>query len=267
MRLVSSRWTDDENDGAALVLTWQGARAKAEAWVKAHRPGSKFTGWGRTLPAKSVNASVLPGGIAEVVVTCTDSDGSGGGGSGASTQQETVSIDYTLVAHPIETHPEFVKLREQGNGAAYGNYRRWAAIPDEQAFLARKTAFQYPNAAGRAAVAADPDNATGLPDPANNAYWDTLQGNALKLAKLKDSGVDDYLVVVPVVRRTTQAVSCGSRDASAGKRATDVPSRFRGCAKAWLKTVSRWSRSTRTGRWTHEEEWSGFESLDETLYP
>lgn len=268
VRLVDSRYANDANDGAALVLTYRGSRDKARAWVNdsSHKPGKNFADWGATLPAKSLVASVLPGGLAEIVATCSEGDSGGGGGGGSSTADEVVSIDYTLVAHPIETHPAFEKLRKS-RPAQYKNFRRWDAIPDEAAFMGRKAAFQYPNDAGLAAAAEDPDNTTGLPDPETDACWDELGGDALKLAQLKDKGVDDYLVVVPVVRRTTQTVSCGNRDASAGKRATDVPSRFKGCAKAWLKTVSRWSRSARTGRWTHEEEWSGFEELDETLYP
>ena len=266
VRLVQSRLEDREDDGATLVLTYQGARDQATAWVRAHKVGNKFSGWGRTLPAKNIAASILPGGLAEIVVTCAEGDATGGGGSGQSTANEVVSIDYTLVAHPIETHPKFAALRKS-RLEQYTKFRRWAAIPDDPVFAAVKAAFQTPSAAGLDAVAADENNTTGLPDPDTGRYWETLGGDALALAKLKDKGIDDYLVVVPVVRRTTTAVSCGSRDTSCGKRAKDVPSRFAGCAKAWLKTVSRWSRSARTGRWTHEEEWSGFEELDETLYP
>jgi hypothetical protein len=266
VRLVNSRLEDREDDGKTLVLTYRGARDKAAAWLRGHKVGDKFSDWGQTLPAKNIAASVLPGGLVEIVVSCAEGDATGGGGSGSSTANEVVSIDYTLVAHPIETHPKFATLRKS-HLDQYTKFRRWFTIPDDPVFAAIKAAFKTPSAAGLAAVAADENNTTGLPDPDTAAHWEELAGDALALAKLKDKGIEDYLVVVPVVRRTTTAVACGNRDTSCGKRATDVPGRFKACAKAWLKTVSRWSRSTRTGRWTHEEEWSGFEELDETLYP
>jgi hypothetical protein len=68
------------------------------------------------------------------------------------------------------------------------------------------------------------------------------------------------------VRKTEYTVSGPGSGASSRCGRRDEPEKFDDLADAWLKTADSWSK-TGNSRWEHRQEWSGFDSLDEDLYP
>jgi hypothetical protein len=85
---------------------------------------------------------------------------------------------------------------------------------------------------------------------------------ATKLAEKLAKGQDTYFAYYPVVRKTTRDThrptngACGQ----VGTEPGDSPDGY-----TYLKTCDRGRREN--GRWSREEEWTGFLSIDTDIYP
>ena len=212
-----------------------------------------------------------PGGIGVLTVTASSerktdangdevapsSDSGQGGGGGNDTPENNfhMEVDFSTITRPISQHSTFAAMDD----ADWEAIRRWQSLESNSAYSGRYSAFQTPTAA---AAAKD-----GGPSVSDDNDWEDLADDyseeAAKYAELVSKGVEEYMVVVPVVRKTSVG---GSVSASRVGQRNDPP-QFSNLAGAWLKTADRWTRDSKRGKWTHAEEWTGFESLDDTLYP
>ena len=107
----------------------------------------------------------------------------------------------------------------------------------------------------------------GGADPSDDDDWvelsdlsETAQKYAEKIAK----GIEEFMVQVPVYRKTSTTSDIGN---SSGVWARSSPGGHAPSGYVWLKTADNYHRDTKHGRWTHSEEWTGFASLDSDLYP
>lgn len=210
-----------------------------------------------------------PGGLGLLTITATrgsttDDDeeeegggegGGGGGGEDTPAANFHMEVDFSTITRPISEHSAFATMDD----ADWQAIRRWQSLESNSAYSGRYSAFQTPTAA---AAAKD-----GGPSVSDDNDWEDLaddySAEAAKYAELVSKGVEEYMVVVPVVRKTSVG---GSVSASRVGQRNDPP-QFSNLAGAWLKTADRWTRDSKRGKWTHAEEWTGFESLDDTLYP
>lgn len=205
-----------------------------------------------------------PGGLGTLTVTATrptrhgEGGGGGGGASPISTSLFHVEVDFTTITKPLAEHPAFSELDD----IAWAAIHRWEALAGNSLYSGRYAAFQVPTYIGA--------NKADGPDPSADADWADLleQGErALEYAKRKIKGIEEYMVQVPVIRKTSSESAKVIVDSHVGQRETpDTATGIEG-AYAWLKTTDRWSRDGRRGKWTHEEEWTGFDRLDPLLYP
>lgn len=209
-----------------------------------------------------------PGGLGVLTVTATrerntddDSDDSGGGeggggGGGGSTPDSTyhLEVDFTTITRPIAENSAFASI----TAAEWEAIRRWESLAGNPAYAGRYAALASPTLA----ATKKPDG----PDAANDDDWASLETahKSDKYAGLVLKGVEEYMVPVPVVRKTSVG---GTVAATRVGQREDPPGDLSGLAHAWLKTADRWTRDSKHGKWTHSEEWTGFDSLDSTLYP
>lgn len=208
-----------------------------------------------------------PGNLGVLTVTATrertdadDSEDEGGeddpGGTTPPSTPEPafhMEVDFSTITRPISENVAFTSI----TATEWEAIRRWQSLESNSAYSGRYAAFQAPTAAALAKE--------GGPDAANDNDWAALEAShgSAKYAELVSKGVEEYMVVVPVIRKTSVGGSVAA--SRAGQR--DTPPQFDNLAGAWLKTADRWTRDSKRGKWTHSEEWTGFESLDSTLYP
>jgi hypothetical protein len=160
----------------------------------------------------------------------------------------TIEIDYTLIEKPLETNPFFNDLFRGAATDQLKALRKWESIGDDAIDL--KIDLKYP-------LAADSD-------PSVPEDWAALPELAAKFATKKLAGIEAYFKQVPVVRKTT-VIPAPISTSSAGQR--ENPPDFTGEGIAWLKTADKVISRKQKGAWERIEEWTGFESLDEELYP
>lgn len=206
-------------------------------------------------------------GLAKLVVTASKDgdrtdDGSSSQGGGESAQNYHEELDWTTATRPLaefsSTTADFTSM----SAADWAQIGRWESLKGKTEYAGRYGAFQAPTSN---ACKKDSGPAAGDDGDWEQAFTST----PLLYVQLVAKGVTEFYAQVPVYRKTSQsnlnqanAISkCGQRDDSG------VPQKFRILANAWLKTADRWTRDSKNGSWNHSEEWSGFDSLDATLYP
>jgi hypothetical protein len=214
----------------------------------AERPaaGTVMTTMGETLNVLSTKLVKNRGGTGTLSIYLGDGDVTGEGIATAEDRTETVELDYTLMEKPLENHPLFAALFA---GTGYLIVKRWESIPAEA--IMRKTAFEVPK--------------TDSADPAVDADWEAITDElALLYCQKRLKGIESYFLQVPVVRKTSvlkkaaTASKCGQRD---------TPPDFAAVQDVWLKTADKMRRTGAKGAWERMEEWTGFDELDEDLYP
>ena len=255
--------------GFEATVTIEGAITGLKAAVKGtYKMGAKITVLDvADLEITKSRLGSKPGGVGVLTVTATrernDSDdeeeqeGGGGGGGGGDNPEATfhVEVDYTTVTRPIADNPAFAGIDAEG----WAQIRRWQALAGNSALAQRYAAFDAPTI-----LASEKE---GGPDPNDNSDWNALPtaNNVKAYAQLVYKGVEEYMVQVPVIRKT----SVGGSVSASRVGQQDTPSTTTGIESSyqWLKTADRWIRDSKRGKWTHSEEWSGFDSLNPTLYP
>ncbi len=153
-------------------------------------------------------------------------------------------LEWTLVERPLEQHPTFAPLFT--NTDSFADIYTWKNIQDKHAYY--KAQFKIPN------------------DIENPTSWRSLTGDALKFCQKLAKGIAAYQVQVPVVRKIETTVSGPGSNASSRCGMRQDPPKFDNLANAWLKTADSWTKNGQS-KWSHIQEWSGFDSLDEDLYP
>lgn len=154
-------------------------------------------------------------------------------------------LDWTLVEKPLEQHPDFAALFTESS--TYAKIETWKKLSDH-GYITEKAQFTVPN------------------DLGNPTIWAPLTGDALKFCQKLAKGISSYQVQVPVVRKTETTVSGPGLNASSRCGMRQAPPKFADLANAWLKTADSWSKNGQS-KWEHVQAWSGFDSLDEDLYP
>ena len=188
------------------------------------------------------------GGLGTLDVALGDPSNSGSGGD-PENANITTEIDWTLIEKPLEAHGVFDDLfRNTSSSELLLAFKKWDALADE--FLPKKVEFKYPLVETPSLDVAE--------------HWGDLTDAALLFAKKRFSGIDSYMLQVPVVRRTT-ILSTAPPTSTAGQR--DDPPKFAEAATTWLKTADKSVQRTKRGAWERTEEWSGFDELDADLYP
>lgn len=242
-------------EGKLSDLETQAGRAPA-AGAGGYKVGSSLSVLGTSLKISQTELQSAPGGMGKLIVTATAGETQSGGGSGGGevTPAYHMELDFSTVTKRLSEHPAFANLDNDD----WGEIAKWEALKGQEKFLGKWAAFNYPTDSAL-------DKAAG-PDPADDEDWSTLDATEQAYAELVMKGVQEYFVQVPVVRRTSQAALNDTQTVSRCGQREDPP-QFASLAAAWLKTADRWSRDSKHGSWQHHEEWSGFDSLDETLYP
>lgn len=190
----------------------------------------------------SVELTGAPGGTGRLTIRVAspsvDHDGSGG-----SNNNVCWEVEWTLVERKLEQHPDFKGLFT--DTTTLENITKWRSLSDT--YVKHRAKFEIPDSLD------------------NPSTWTALTGGSLKFCKKIAAGIEAYTVQVPVVRKIThKSSSSGITASKCGQR--DTPERFNNVATVWLKTADSWAKNG-LSRWEHREEWSGFDSLDEDLYP
>lgn len=171
-----------------------------------------------------------------------------GGGEGEDEPGVIIELDFSLVEKLLESHPIFDSIFRSGGSSDLQDIQVWDGMGAE--YARRRARLQIPK--------------TENPDPDDDADWQDLSEGAAKYAAKKLSGTDSYVMQVPIVRRTS-TLKTPTSSSSAGER--DVPPKFSDAADVWLKTADKMISTKKFGAWERIEEWSGFDSLDDDLYP
>lgn len=158
---------------------------------------------------------------------------------------ETVEIDWSIIEKPLESHPMFDDIfRNPDDFTNLFILKKWEA--EEDPYI--KARFLYLENGGVAGT---------------GPYLE-LPPIVKKYARKIAAGIDSYMLQVPVVRRTLTVAEMPTSSA-AGQR--EDPPGYVAARPAWLKTKDSARRSGKRGAWERIEEWTGFDSLDEDLYP
>ena len=157
---------------------------------------------------------------------------------------ETVEIDWSIIEKPLESHPLFDDIFRSDDFTNLFILQKWEA--EEEPYI--KAQFQYLENGGV---------------PGTGPYLE-LPPIVKKYAQKIAAGIDSYMLQVPVVRRTLTVAEMTTSSA-AGQR--EAPPGYAAVRPAWLKTKDSARRSGKRGAWERIEEWTGFDSLDEDLYP
>lgn len=234
--------------------------------------GQSVTVFGVSLP---ITRSVLEsgdGGLGKLTVTATKEQRTETGETDpVSGQPVTAPTFYEELEWQLQnkalsefagTSPmDFSTLFSTPASDEYQGLKRWLDMREETKYVARTAAFYTPTAA-----AAKKDSGA---NPAVDGDWVTLaslSATAQKYAEKIAKGTEEFMVQVPVYRRTSTTSNIGQTSGvgtrSAPPSGSKIPSGY-----VWLKTADNYHRDTKHGRWTHSEEWTGFASLDSDLYP
>lgn len=170
-------------------------------------------------------------------------------GASPTTNNVDWQLEWTLVERALKLHPTFAPLFDpENNNYSFESIDKWECLPPEYATY--KAQFKIPDR---------------LDKPTT---WTVLPALAKKYCEKLAKDMRAYTVQVPVVRKiehkTSGPPSGSDSSSSCGQR--EAPERFATLRDAWLKTADSWSK-TGLSRWEHRQEWSGFDSLDEDLYP
>ncbi len=243
-------------EGTTIVLSVDGdsgtvIKKGTYASLLAGRPAksSEYEHEGVTFLVTSTTLRREKGGLGTLTINLFDRYKSGSGNPNIlENPNETVELDYTLIEKAIENHPLFKELMQMG--AARSAYRKWYGLPDSDP---NKELLRYPIVSN--------------PNPENDGDYDHLptEPPAIRqLADLKLGGIEAYFLQVPVVRKTT-VLATAPNSSSAGQR--DNPPEFSSVSAVWLKTADKVSRSGKRGAWQRTEEWTGFDDLNDLIYP
>ena len=261
-RVTGEKLTVTETQATATV-TLKGALSKVTTVMgSTYKVGSKMTVLGTSeLEITQLDLEREDGGIGRLTVTASkglDKDKDDDGGDQQPEKSYHVELDFTTVTKPLSGHPEY---GSKISAADWEAIRRWESLKGESRYAGRYAAFESPTTA-----AAQKEDG---PDPSLAGDWAGLAGRAKDYAEHLARGVTEYMVQVPVVRRTKQEkFNENDTISKVGKKVSsdDVPKPFRSTADVWMKTADRWSRDSKHGYYNHYEEWSGFDELDEVLY-
>ncbi len=251
---------DSADSTATLVYVGDLAKIKAKAGsfrVGHNAPAGEIPSslkiTDETFEVASVEIAGGPGGTGRLTVGLSAKSADATGGS--SILNVDWSLEWTLVERKLELHPTFAPLFDPSdNNYALAPINKWEKIQDE--YPEKYAAFEYPKT---------------LDKEGNVSAWEKLKDVsdlALKYCQKLAKGISAYNVQVPVVRKTKYQTSGPLATADAGSTCgqREEPDRFKTVAKAWLKTADSWQK-TGLSRWEHRQEWTGFDSLDEDLYP
>ena len=155
-------------------------------------------------------------------------------------------LEWTLVEKSLEQHPTFAPLF--ADSACIADIEKWKKLSDYDEYITKKSQFLVP------------DN---IEEPNT---WYSLSGDTLKFCQKLAKGIAAYQVQVPVVRKIETTVNGPGLNASSRCGMRQAPPKFADLANAWLKTADSWSKNGQS-KWEHVQAWSGFDSLDEDLYP
>ncbi|HQF19891.1 MAG TPA: hypothetical protein PLT37_01450 [Kiritimatiellia bacterium] len=231
-----------EGDSGTIV------RRGSYAQLESSKPaiGTLISSQGAQLNVLATNLRKERGGLGTLTITLGDKDRTGEGMVSLAAREETVELDYSLMEKPIESHPMFKDIfaPEGGDFTALASIRAWEAEQEPTV----KGQFMYLEHGGV---------------PGTGPYL-TLSEEAQVFAEKKLAGIESYFLQVPIVRKTSvikRAVTtskCGMRD---------TPPEFAAVQDVWLKTADKMTRTGSKGSWERIEEWTGFDQLDEDLYP
>ena len=247
---------DSADSTATLVYVGDLAKIKAKAGsfrVGHNAPAGEIPSslkiTDETFEVASVEISGGPGGTGRLTVGLSAKSADATGGS--SILNVDWSLEWTLVERKLELHPTFAPLFDPESGDyAMEAIKKWKDLDSDIKHAAHRAAFEIPD------------------NPENPTSWTKLTGLALKFCQKLAKGIEAYQVQVPVVRKTkfqtSGPLATADSGSTCGKR--EKPDRFSAVANAWLKTADAWQK-TGLSRWEHRQEWSGFDSLDEDLYP
>lgn len=156
-------------------------------------------------------------------------------------------VEWVEVQKPVEQHPIFHSGEFSLSIQDWTDVAAWEDEPD----AALRREFMYKGADGDDVILGTP---------------------ARKLAEKKAHGTTSYMVFPPVLRRTQARRTNVSSSAAGGRQ--DPPEEFgtlpkqpNGSAYVWFKTADRSVRAGKNGKWQRVEEWTGFDHIDEDLYP
>ncbi len=240
-------------DGATATIIYKGSRANLKAKAGNFSVGAappsdpdfaKLNFTSSAFEVASIDLTGGPGDTGRLTVTLPSPTYESSSSGGSTTNNVDWQLEWTLVERPLELHPAFASLFTSSEDIA--SIEKWKNLAPEQ--IAHKTAFEVPDSM---------DNPT---------EWTSLSALAQKFCGKLLKGISAYQVQVPVVRKTEYKTSGPSSQdgSSAGQR--ESPPRFHALRAAWLKTADSWAK-TGLSRWEHRQEWTGFDSLDEDLYP
>ena len=255
--------------GLTATITIEGKLSDLESLAGSsgsYRVKQNITVFGKTLNITQSELTNEPGGLGQLLVTATagQTTGGGGGGGGSATPTYHFELDFTTVTRPLA---EFKSEQCDFTAISDENWTmiwRWESLKGKTEYAGRYANFYAPTEAAC--------KKEGGPVAALDDDWEQFTEEdfetELKYVQLVAKGVTEFFCQVPVIRKTSQdsldtatPSKCGERDDS------NVDGKFQGLANAWLKTADRWLRDSKHGSWQHYEEWSGFDHLDETLYP
>lgn len=261
---------EDSGSGPSLV---KGLKTLAKTTPSNGTGGYARGGWLKVLGVwVQVTQTILSpggGGIGTLQVTATyktekaDSQSQPTDGSSVATDGFHEELEWQLQNKPLSDFQhlsnskyQFQTLFSDPSSANYQALARWLDARQEDKYVARTAGFETPTetAAGK----------DGGADPAADDDWESLTGAALGYAEKVAKGIEEFMVQVPVYRKTSTTSNIGT-SSNVGTR--NNPSGHAPSGYVWLKTADNYTRDNKHGRWTHSEEWTGFASLDPDLYP
>lgn len=234
--------TTVEGDSGTIVR--RGSYAQLEAAKPAI--GTIISSQGAQLNVLATNLRKERGGLGTLTITLGDKDRTGEGLVPLAAREETLELDYSLMEKPIESHPMFkdIFVPAGGDFSVLASIRAWEA--ENEPVI--KGQFMY--------LAQGGVSGTGP--------YLTLSADAQVFAKKKLAGIESYYLQVPIVRKTS-VLKRAVKTSKCGKR--DTPPEFDDVQDVWLKTADKMIRTGSKGSWERVEEWTGFDQLDEDLYP
>ena len=245
-----------------------GKTTELQSELSTYAVGGSVTIFGKSLNISRTVLESGEAGVGKLTVTATkeveETEMDPVTGQPVTTPVFTEELEWQLQNKPLSefagTAPmDFATLFSTPASAAYQGLARWLDARDESKYVARTAAFQTPTV--------EAANKEGGADPSDDDDWvelsdlsETAQKYAEKIAK----GIEEFMVQVPVYRKTSTTSDIGN---SSGVGSRSSPGGHAPSGYVWLKTADNYHRDTKHGRWTHSEEWTGFASLDSDLYP
>lgn len=225
--------------------------------------GDKISVGGITdVPVTSIKLETRDGGIVELVVRAASDEGTGG--TGGVSGRKTLEIDWCATDRPLAQHSRYATLFTPGErNADLAALQRWLALSDDIRFTSRRAALEAPTENALQEAGWD----VSALDPGNDQSWAILpagQGGAREYAEKILRGMESFTDFNPVVRQSETAGGFTGLGSTAAGKIDTPPGRAPG-GYVYIKTADRYLRNG-DGTWTHDEEWTGYDSVDEDIY-